>query len=48
MIADKSVAWMSSEWLQVATDSDRCRHPLQNSGWSLKIPMKESEEGLGA
>jgi hypothetical protein len=31
MLADRSLAWLSSEGLHIAADSDRCRHPQANS-----------------
>jgi hypothetical protein len=35
MFADRSVAWLFSERLHSAADSDRCRHPQLNIEWSL-------------
>ena len=37
-------AWLSSERLHPAADSDRCRHPQKNTGWSLGTLMEEQEE----
>jgi len=48
MLADRSLAWLSSERLHPASDSDRCRHPQPNSGWSSGTLMEEQEEGLWA
>lgn len=36
MLADRSLAWLFSERLHPADDSDRSRHPQSNSGWSLE------------
>ena len=47
MFADRSLAWLSSERLHPAADSDRYRHPQPNSGWSLGTLMEELGEGLG-
>ena len=35
MLADRSLAWLSSERLHLAADPDRCKHPQPNSVWSL-------------
>ena len=35
MLADRSLAWLSSERLHPAADSDRYRHTKSNCGWSL-------------
>jgi hypothetical protein len=35
MLVGRTLAWLSSERLHLAADSDRCRHPQPNSGWSL-------------
>jgi hypothetical protein len=44
MLTDRSLAWLSSERLYPAVDSDRCRHPFSNSGWSLGTLMEEQED----
>jgi hypothetical protein len=36
MLADRSLALLSSERCHIPTDSDRGIHPQKNSGWSLK------------
>jgi hypothetical protein len=46
MLAYRSLAWLSSERLHPAADSDRYRHPQPNDEWSLGILMKELGEEL--
>ena len=41
MLADRSIAQLSSERLHIAADSDRCRYPQPNTGWSLGTLKKE-------
>jgi hypothetical protein len=43
MLADKSLAWLSFKKLHPAADSDGCRDPQPNIGWSLGTLI----EGLG-
>ena len=38
---DSNLAWLPSERLHLAADSDRYRHPQPNSGQSLGTLMKE-------
>jgi hypothetical protein len=47
MFADRSLAWLSSERLYPAADSNRCRHLQPNSGWSLETLMEESGGRIG-
>lgn len=36
MFEDKSLAWLSCQWLHSATDSKRCRQPQPvNGAWEL-------------
>jgi len=44
MLADRSLAWLSSE--KHVADTDRCRDPQQNSGWSSGSLKEEMGEGL--
>jgi hypothetical protein len=46
-VADRSLVQLSSEKLQIASDSDRCRHPQQKSGCCLGTPIEEGERMLG-
>jgi hypothetical protein len=48
MLADQSLAWLSSERFHPAFVSDGYRHPHPNSRWSLRTLMEEQEEGLRA
>ena len=41
MLADRSLAWLSSERPYPPTDSDRVIHSQPNSGWSLGTLMEE-------
>ena len=43
---DRSLAWLSSERLFLAADSDRCRYPQESMGNRLGTPMEELGEGL--
>ena len=46
MLADRSLAWLSSEELHPETDLKRCRSTQPNSGWRLGTLENEKEEGL--
>ena len=46
MFTDRTMKWLSSERPHPAADSDICRHPLPNTGWSLGTLKKELVEGL--
>jgi hypothetical protein len=48
MLTDRSLAWLSSERLHPAADSDECRDPEPNSGWSLGTLMEKLGKGLKA
>ena len=48
MFTDRTMKWLSSERPHPAADSDICRHPLPNTGWSLGTLKKELVEGLRA
>jgi hypothetical protein len=41
MLADRSVAWLSSEMFHPAADSDICRDPQPNMEWSLETLMEK-------
>jgi hypothetical protein len=41
MLEDRSLAWLSSEVLHPAADSDRCRDTLPDIGWSLENLMEQ-------
>jgi hypothetical protein len=43
MLADRSLAWLSSERLHPAVNSDRYRDPQANIGWRLENLMEELE-----
>jgi len=51
MLADRSLAWLSSERLHPTVDSDRPRHTQPNSGqtWELlwKSRKKDITKGIG-
>jgi hypothetical protein len=44
----KSLAWLPSERLHPAADSDKCIHPQLNIGWKLGTLMEELGKGLRA
>ena len=46
MLVDTSGTWLYSERLHPAADSDSCRDPQPNNGWSLETLMEELGEGL--
>ena len=46
LLADRSLAWLSSERLFPATVWDRCRYPQPSMGNRLATPMEELGEGL--
>ena len=46
MFTDRTIEWLSSERPHSAADSDRCRDPLPDTGWSLGTLKKELVEGL--
>ena len=41
LLADRSLAWLSSESFHPVADSDRYRHPEPNSRWSLGTLMEK-------
>jgi hypothetical protein len=41
MLADKNLAWLSSQISYPTADSDKYRHPQPNSGWNLGTLMEE-------
>jgi hypothetical protein len=48
VLAERSLAWLSSERLYPAADGNRCRGLQPNIGRSLGILMEEFVEGLRA
>lgn len=41
MLADRGLAWLSSERIYLAAVSDGCRDPQPNGGWILRTLMEE-------
>jgi hypothetical protein len=48
VLEDRSIAWLSSERLHSAADSNECRDPQPNSEWSSGSLIEELVEGLRA
>jgi hypothetical protein len=48
MLADRSLAWLSSAWLYPAANRNRCRYPQPNMGWTSGTIMEEFGEELKA
>ena len=46
MLADKSLAQLSSERLHLAADGNGCRDPQPNVKWGLRNLVKERDEEL--
>ena len=46
VLADRSLAWLSSERLHPAADGNRCRDPQPHIRWSLGSLIEELGEGL--
>ena len=44
ILADRSLAKLSSKRLHTANKGDRCRDPEANIGWSLGNPVEEGKE----
>jgi hypothetical protein len=47
LLADRKLAWLSSETIHPAADSDRNRDPHPNIGWYLGILTEELGGGCG-